>query len=96
MYDWSNKTSFVLALAACRKKKKERESYYRDEKQREAEKRIRQIAIHFSFKDYHREPYESENSKDQKWQKGLLDDAELIKEKDKDTNCTLQRTEKGV
>lgn len=33
MYDQSNKTSFVLALAACRGKKGERESYYTDEEE---------------------------------------------------------------
>lgn len=33
MYDQSNKTSFVLALASCRKKIGVRESYYPDEKE---------------------------------------------------------------
>lgn len=50
--------------------------------------------MHFSFKDYRREPYKSEHIKDQEWQKGQLEDVELIKEKDKGRNCTSQETER--
>lgn len=38
MYDWSNKTSFVLALAACRKKKR-RENHITEMKSKGRQKR---------------------------------------------------------